>query len=433
MPEIEVTKVIIPENRQRKEFDKKKLGELMESIEKYGLMHPIVLRERCDEDGDCSYELVAGERRFIAHIKLERETIPYTLIQDLSELEYKEAELEENIRRVDLTWQEKQNAYAELHELRKERNPGQTYKDTAREIKGDEAIGGTHMEVADAVLVKDMMDDPEVRNARNLRDAARIAKRKIRGEFAQALANIEDKEAVAATTPHKLIQVDILEDHSWEWAEKAGLAQHEFFQCIIADPPYGMAADKFGDAAKNAHTYQDDEEYARMIMEQILLRSYDLSTVDAHLYMFCDIDQFGWLKRTAKHWGWDPFRTPLIWPKGSAGHIPWGSEYWRRTYELVMFARKAGGGGRGLSKLAPDVFAGMAAPRERDHGAQKPVELYRQMISLSCLPGEKVLDPCCGSGTIFYAADETRTIAYGLERYQESYRLALQALQATIK
>jgi tRNA1(Val) A37 N6-methylase TrmN6 len=40
-----------------------------------------------------------------------------------------------------------------------------------------------------------------------------------------------------------------------------------------------------------------------------------------------------------------------------------------------------------------------------------------------------VLDPCCGSGTIFQAARETLTTATGIECDERAYGLALTKLQ----
>ncbi len=52
-----------------------------------------------------------------------------------------------------------------------------------------------------------------------------------------------------------------------------------------------------------------------------------------------------------------------------------------------------------------------------------------QLLKRSCLPRDRVLDPCCGSGTIFQAARETHTTATGIEWDERAYGLALTKLQ----
>jgi DNA modification methylase len=76
-----------------------------------------------------------------------------------------------------------------------------------------------------------------------------------------------------------------------------------------------------------------------------------------------------------------------------------------------VFAQK---GNRKLSKSASDVFT-YPAVKVKTYAAQKPVELLADLCSLSFYPGEHILDPCCGSGSIFHAAKATKLRATGIE------------------
>ena len=93
------------------------LTELMTSIGSHGLLQPLVVRY--DEKGKAS--LVAGERRLRAiqdlwgiggtfrkcdNSEVDEGLIPVVSLGELSALAAFEAELEENIRRADLTFQE---------------------------------------------------------------------------------------------------------------------------------------------------------------------------------------------------------------------------------------------------------------------------------------------------------------------------------------
>jgi len=93
---IEVKKIKPNPFQPRKEFDKEALEELASSIEKYGLLQPIVVIK----DND-NYILIAGERRLRAFKKLKKNKIKAIILDiDLSSL--REYALIENIQREDL-------------------------------------------------------------------------------------------------------------------------------------------------------------------------------------------------------------------------------------------------------------------------------------------------------------------------------------------
>lgn len=217
-------------------------------------------------------------------------------------------------------------------------------------------------------------------------------------------------------SPHTLHHGDII--------ELLPTLQPAQFDCIIADPPYGMGADGFGTAAKVAHRYEDDPTTAINLARAILCEGYRVAKPQCHLYLFCDIEQFLELRDLAEQCGWTPWRTPIIWSKGTTGHIPQGPYGLRRTYETILLAIK---GHMDFGRTYPDLVS-ITNLRDREHAAQKPVDLYEELLKRSCIPGNKVLDPCCGSGTIFEAAQRANVQATGVELDDDYYKLALTAL-----
>ncbi len=93
-------------NRRREEFGD--IEGLAESIRKYGLFHPIVV----DEENN----LIAGERRLRACRFLEWSEIPARMYRELTDDEKSEIELEENLRRKDLTPYEQSRNLVKLAE-----------------------------------------------------------------------------------------------------------------------------------------------------------------------------------------------------------------------------------------------------------------------------------------------------------------------------
>jgi ParB family chromosome partitioning protein len=91
----------------RHQFDDAKLEELAQSIRSNGVIQPIVVRRSPDGDG---YQLIAGERRFLAAKKAGRETIP-AVVRAASRREMLEFALVENVQREDLNPIDEAQAY----------------------------------------------------------------------------------------------------------------------------------------------------------------------------------------------------------------------------------------------------------------------------------------------------------------------------------
>ena len=141
MKYIHIDKITIAEGRQRRIFDSRALAELKESIRQHGILHPPSIHVLPDGRN----VLLAGERRFRAMAELIAEgerisyggspfgpgLIPVNKYSDPLELiQAEEIELDENLKRVDLTWQERSDAVARLHKLRIAQNPDHTLNET---------------------------------------------------------------------------------------------------------------------------------------------------------------------------------------------------------------------------------------------------------------------------------------------------------------
>ena len=107
---IPIEKIFRDENQPRKEFDKEKIEELAQSINKNGLIQPLIVTKKDNE----SYVLVAGERRWRAAQIANLKTLPALLLPD--DLDKDEISLIENIQRENLKATEEAQAYQKLIE-----------------------------------------------------------------------------------------------------------------------------------------------------------------------------------------------------------------------------------------------------------------------------------------------------------------------------
>ena len=97
----------------RQNFKEEKLEELANSIRKNGIIQPIAVRHSKSRSG--KYEIVAGERRWLAAQKAGLHEIPVTILE-LSDVESLEVAIVENIQRDDLSPIEEAKGYKRLNE-----------------------------------------------------------------------------------------------------------------------------------------------------------------------------------------------------------------------------------------------------------------------------------------------------------------------------
>ncbi len=97
-------------NQPRKNFDNQSIEELAQSINRHGILQPLVVTEVGG-----SYVIIAGERRYRA-AKVAKLTHLPVLVRTLQDLEKLEIGLIENMQRVDLSPMEQAISIAKLNE-----------------------------------------------------------------------------------------------------------------------------------------------------------------------------------------------------------------------------------------------------------------------------------------------------------------------------
>jgi len=417
-----VTDILISPDRQRKLFTPETIQELAASIADCGLIHPIVVRK----NPDGLIELVAGERRLKAldicwgfgqevrcgNRIIPENSVPCTYLGEIDPVLAFEIELEENIRRVDLDWKEKAAATRQLYELRRlqaERKgtPIPTPATIAVEVSGT-SEGQYQENIRQDLILSQHLENPVVAAAKTRKEAFKALKRdeenKRHAELGRSVG------ATFTTSAHTLLQGDCL--------EVMKTLPDASFDVILTDPPYGIDAQDFGDSDGKAqpHFYDDSYPNWQRLMIGMMQEIDRLAKPEAHLYIFCDIDRFGELKEiVAGAWaeglGFKCFRTPLIAVNPTAMRTPWVDGGPQRKYQLCLYARK---GNKNVTRIYGDVLT-YPSDTNLGHQAQKPIALYQDLLRRSIRPGDSVLDPFCGTGTIFPAAHDLKCRATGIE------------------
>jgi ParB-like chromosome segregation protein Spo0J len=204
-----LTSIRVPAGRQRTSIDDTHLAALVTSISTVGLLQPLVVRTSGPDT-----ILVAGERRLRAieniailggRIRCAGEDVPegHAPICDIGSLDPLaafEAELEENIRRVDLTWQERTAAEARLVQLRREQARASgasepSMLDIGAELAPDLEPDVQRERARQAVLLQDAMkSNPAIAKAATQNDAWKLFKRDEQAKRDTALGAIMGKE-----------------------------------------------------------------------------------------------------------------------------------------------------------------------------------------------------------------------------------------------
>lgn len=105
------------------------VDDLKVALDEGVLAHPITVRPQGE-----AYELVIGAHRLTAFVQMGRPTIP-VIIRDLTDLEARQLEIDENLVRAELNALDRLTFLAERVEVWAARNPDKVVLDTSRPIK----------------------------------------------------------------------------------------------------------------------------------------------------------------------------------------------------------------------------------------------------------------------------------------------------------
>ncbi|MEV4502642.1 ParB/RepB/Spo0J family partition protein [Streptomyces klenkii] len=118
-------------NQPRELFDPVALEELKNSILKYGLLQDIVVRPDNERGG---YEIVAGERRYRAHLLAGKKTIRAKILSVANELAQFKASMSENINREDMTPFEEARGFQRILDEEEGATPETVAKDFGKSL-----------------------------------------------------------------------------------------------------------------------------------------------------------------------------------------------------------------------------------------------------------------------------------------------------------
>jgi len=421
------------EDRQRREIVTK---DLQESISRIGLINPIVI--------DRDLVLIAGERRLEACRALGLPDILVHFVEDLSTIESKIIELEENLKRSELAWQDQVDAVAEVHRLHLELDPDWTMLKTAEAVSLTPGTISMYVrvnnEVKQAKLEAQSMElNPakamaiaRVLEAGTIKEAHNIIMRR----DARASGNAIEELLGIATGPSQVqpqaqeAQSEAILNLSFlDWAPQYSGPKFNFIHC---DFPYGVefASGPQGQGAESGAIYNDSAEVYWDLVRCLCANLPRLLSPSGHIMFWLSADFIIQAKTRELFLALAPeieFQgKPLVWIKSdNAGISPDPRRTPRHVYETCLL------GSLGKRQIVKIVGNAYSCPTDKKlHVSTKPEAMLKHFMTMLVDESTLMFDPTCGSGAALRAAESLgASSVLGLEIDPEICDRAKQALR----
>lgn len=423
--------IIVPP-RLRKDYGD--LETLSESIRTMGLIQPLVVRPASDGH----FELVAGGRRHAA-IGLLREASPdtfshvpvYCMFHLLEDDETKLVELEENLRRKDMSWQEVAIGIAEVHRARYHK-AALTGTDWICAQTGD--LFGVHRSyVQNALQIADALEagDDEILKCENASTAlaliltrkrkeiesykaalqkAAVTARKAVASVQTAAKQLDDlvAESLETAPPDPTSAFDELDAYAYamdtvllgDSIEYMDSLAANSFDHIYTDIPYGIDMDNLEIKEIGETADQHDRDSNIQLFEPFLDQAYRLVRPGGFCVFWCDIEHFSHLTYLAKTAGFRVQRWPLIGVKSGPCKNSAASFNCTKDYEILMVCAKTNGILHTKRSTSIVPFSWESGERQQyAHPFVKPFNAHKHIIETFIPPDQTFFDPFCGEGT----------------------------------
>lgn len=393
--------------KDRARTDLGDISQLADDIKRNGLIHPIVL----DNDNN----VLVGCRRFTALITLGLESlienVHFRYIKDLTNLQKREIELSENIKRKDFSWQEEVNLKNMIHELRCEiaNESGTTHRieDTAKEL--NMSVRQLNDELT---LAKELKNNSKLENVKDKTTANTLLRRDI------------DAKRRAILTSEEPIDYQLLHGDSLELLKTIPDASAD---CALVDPPFGISLPNRDNWIKKYNNiygnFNDNKDDALMLLQCVLLELKRILKTGAHCWVFFATQNYREVEDIIKSTLGAYQNAPAFWIKRINKNF---KPYHRLTinYEPFFFCYNYTKQ-REFEMQTNAVFS-YEVSKNKQHPAEKPIDLYKNLIKLSTKQGEVVIDPFAGSGKSMQAAVELSRIPIGIEIEKQHYDIMIE-------
>jgi ParB/RepB/Spo0J family partition protein len=406
---------------------------LIESIRARGVYNPIIVTRE--------HVLVAGERRLEASRVLGLRDIPVRFADELSPIEARIIELEENLKRSDLGWRDEVAAISALHDAYVETEPSWSQQKTANSLSYPET--GVSM----ILRVAQDLEDPLINRATTYREAYNVLMRRDSRRIDDAITEITQAgmalfpaseggarvELDAATggeqpqpkaeEPKSIINGDFI-----EWAKYYEGQKFNFLHC---DFPYGTNVFGGNQSGRTRWGTYDDQPHLYEDLITALCTNLDrLLAPSAHILFWLPADIRKQINTLEQFRQQAPdlifWPKPVVWLKtDNVGIMQDPKRGPRHVYETALIATR---NDRAIIRPTSDAYG---APTDKTyHPSAKPEPVLRYFMQMFIDENSRVLDPTCGGGSALRAAEALGAqYVLGVELDTEHYEAAVHAMK----
>lgn len=383
---------------------------LCTSIKKFGQIQPIVLGHLGDE-----IVLIAGGRRLAALRRIGVTTLKHgenfvwrdeVAESEDKKLRFKSMEIEENVKRKELSWQEQVEGKRQLLQIMQAihgvARSGQMYKD-------EKGFGSNRLAAMlgeaqsntsrDLQLAEAMSQIPGLKSAETKAQA--FTQLKILGSVLSMHRTAESRATVPPGPGLVEKSWQLFEcDFRRECKEGLPLIANSSVDLIWTDLPYGADIDVMSLKGKLGAGFDDTELNAIEMLHDMAEESFRVLRKDRFAVFCFGFNIYHQLYIALCQAGFNVARVPFIWVKNTKSTENPLSMY-SNAYEPILVARK--GTPVFLRPGLPNVI-NINVVQDRLQVVQKPVELVEKFLRDMVAPGATVVDWCCGTGTTGVAA-----------------------------
>lgn len=443
--------------RGRIREDLGEIEEFAESLRDDGLLQPIVVEEVTGllSIGDLPYKLIAGGRRYTAFTLLsvnkvdnmgeDYSRIPAMLRSETPAHQLVKLEMEENLRRKGMTWQESAIGIVKYHKACKRAAAIEGEKWAQRQtgdmINMDQASVSLAFTVVEAMAA----GNQKVINAESLTDAIKaIAESNLDEMQAEQMRRIQARRTSVAApvaggppalpTLSSSILVSAKASQPETVADKVQFSKDQIasfyhhgdgrellprlagrgpINHIIFDPPYAIdTANMVGESIERiADTHQVEPNLA--LIEDFLRIGFEHIANDGFMCMWYDLDHHEKIRTWAEAIGWKVQRWPFIWCKTSPCRNSQAGYNWTKSTEVCYLLRRSE---QSVLKVKqPNNYILEPSCATASHPFVKPKTVWDRLITAVSLEGQTIVDLCAGEGSSLAASFQLKRIPIGVE------------------
>ena len=417
---VQLKDVVVPPDRARKSFTR--IVEMADSIKKFGIIHPIVVAPDPKTPG--KFMLVAGERRYRGCVIAGLSEVLATLRDDSAEI-LAEIELEENVCRADISFEEEGINLAKIMAAKKKTDPKWTMQQTA-DLTG-RSVGDVSSKIK---IAKKFKERPELRaQCGDGKMPYTATLKKIEQiEETEKVQRLVDQGQIVISTELRLGScLDLIRD-----------IDTDSIDLLLTDPPYGVERiediREGGSSRLIGHQLMSDThnltiDEACALLKELAPQFKRVMKDGSHFYCFCAFQYIGrFIDALTPHLEFQP--PVIIWDRGKPSSPGYGYNYLSRC-EVIIYGHKMPRGRR-LTESMYNIIECSDVPKStRIYPTEKPLPLLQTLIKQSTSPNGLVLDPFAGSASTLMAAKASGRRAIGFEIDEGAYLRAQQRLAET--